>query len=519
MRSPVDDATLGMSALVVQFGGETVDWIIPSILSRVEFRRRLVFDLPMLSLIRSSLALMAALATLSVGSSPSIAATVNLPATLDRSELDAFLEARVKEAKLVGLSVAVVKHGEVVLAKGYGRRSLADARPVEPDTLFAIGSVTKQFTCACILLLAEDGKLKVRDRVAKYYPDLTRAKDITLLDLMNHVSGYPDYYPLDFVDRRMQRAIDPDELLRQYAGGKLDFEPGAQYSYSNTGYILLGRVVEKVSRQPFGEFLAKRILKPLGLKHTVYEPEPNDPRVADGYTTFALSDPEAVAPEARGWIGAAGGIFSTPSDLAQWDLALSAGKVLKRASFELMTRARRLSDGRTSDYGCGLAGRWQGGRRVLTHTGAVSGFNASNAFVPDTRSAVVVMVNLEGGLGELPADLLTLLLKVPAIVPDIAGLPPADAAKAMFAQYQAGRVDRSKLSEECNHFLTGAKLAEASTRLQRFGEPTKVDLLSRRERGGMEVSETRLHFASGALRTLMYRQPDGQVEQFFVNEE
>jgi len=127
-----------------------------------------------------------------------------LPDAFDLKAIDKFLAATLQQNGAAGLSVAIVKDGRVVFAKGYGQRSLEDGRPVETDTLFAIGSVTKQFTCACILLLAEKGKLSVQDKVAKYYPNLTRAKDITLLDLMNHVSGYPDYYPLDFVDRWMK---------------------------------------------------------------------------------------------------------------------------------------------------------------------------------------------------------------------------------------------------------------------------------------------------------------------------
>lgn len=272
-----------------------------------------------------------------------------LPAEFDVKAVDAFLAAQMKQPGRVGLSVAIVKDGQVALAKGYGKRSLADGRPVEADTMFAIGSVSKQFTCAAILLLAEEGKLSPRDPVAKWYPTLTRAADITLLDLMNHTSGYPDYYPLDFVDRRMLKRIDPDELLRQYAGGKLDFEPGSRYSYSNTGYILLGRVVEIVSGQSFGAFLADRFFKPLGMDRTAYEPDANDPRLAQGYTTFALSDPEAIAPEARGWAGAAGAMYSTPSDLAKWSLALHGGKVLKPDTYALMTAPRKLTSGKISE--------------------------------------------------------------------------------------------------------------------------------------------------------------------------
>lgn len=443
-------------------------------------------------------------------------AAAQLPENFDVPAIDEYLAAQAINSKLVGLSVAIVKDGEVTLVKAYGKRSLEDGRAVTPETLFAIGSITKQFTCACVLLLTEDGKLSVHDPVAKYYPDLTRANDITLLDLMNHVSGYPDYYPLDYVDRRMQKPIDPDELLREYAGAKLDFEPGSKYSYSNTGFVLLGRIVEKVSGKPFGEFLSERILKPLGMEHTVYEPAPDDARLANGYTMFALSDPQPVAPEGKGWIGTAGGIFSTPTDLAKWDLALIDGKVLKPESYRLMTRKRTLNDGRVSDYACGLMIRSQGGREILTHNGAVSGFNAYNTTIPSTRSAVVVFVNLEGGLGSIPGDLLGLLLKVPAIIPDVAGLNAVEAAKALFAQYQNGNVDRARLSDEFNAFLTDAKLAGAANRLKPFGSPKDAQLLSRNERGSMEVSVTRLTFEHGQLRTLMYRQPDGKVEQFFV---
>lgn len=439
-----------------------------------------------------------------------------LPEKFDVPAIDQYLAAQVINSKLVGLSVTIVKDGEVALAKAYGKRSLEDGRAAMPETLFAIGSITKQFTCACVLLLAEDGKLSVHDPVAKYYPDLTRANDITLLDLMNHVSGYTDYYPLDYVDRRMQKPIDPDELLRKYAGAKLDFEPGAKYSYSNTGFVLLGRVVEKVSGKAFGEFLSERILKPLGMDHTTYEPAGADPRIADGYTRFALSDPQPVAPEGKGWIGAAGGIFSTPTDLAKWDLALIDGKVLKPESYQLMTSRRTLNDGRVSDYGCGLMIRSQGGREILTHNGAVSGFNAYNTTIPSARSAVVVFVNLEGGLGSIPGDLLGLLLKVPAIIPDVAGPNAVEAAKSLFAQYQNGSIDRARLSDEFNAFLNDAKLAGVANRLKPFGSPKDAQLLSRNERGGMEVSVTRMTFEHGQLRTLMYRQPDGKVEQFFI---
>ena len=439
-------------------------------------------------------------------------------AALDVQALDKFIAGELKSRGLVGLSAALMIDGKIVLAKGYGQSVIGGAAATA-ETPFAIGSITKQFTSACILKLGEAGKLDVTDKVAKYYLGLTRAGDITLLDLMNHVSGYHDYYPLDFVDRPMMKAIDADELIRRFAGRPLDFEPGSRYSYSNTGFVILGRIVEKVSGQPFGRFLQDQILTPLGLKHTCYEPDADQPGLAHGYTTFALTGPDKAVPEAKHWIAAAGAIYSTGADLAAWDLALMTGKVLKPASYALMTQTRLLTDGRVSWYGCGLSLSVRNGRQVLAHGGAVAGFVASNTAVPSTRSAAVLLSNLDSGqTNAIYAKLIEAILPVPPVnAPAIAGPPAVEVHKLMLAAYQAGKVDRALLGEEFSWWLTDAKLQAASVKLKPYGEPTKADLESQNERGGMEVSVVRFTFANGVLRGLMYRTPDGKIQQFFVS--
>ncbi|HVP90143.1 MAG TPA: serine hydrolase domain-containing protein [Terriglobales bacterium] len=440
------------------------------------------------------------------------------PAVPDIQALDRYIASELEARGLVGLSAAVMIDGKIVLAKGYGRAAVGGATATA-ETPFAIGSITKQFTCACILKLAEAGKLQVTDKVAKYYPGLTRAADITLLDLMNHVSGYHDYYPLDFVDRPMAKPIEADELIRRFAGRPLDFEPGSRYSYSNTGFVILGRVVEKVSGRPFGRFLTEEVLAPLGLSHTFYEPDPNMPGLAQGYTTFATGDPEPATPEARDWIAAAGAIYSTAADLAAWDLALMTGKLLKPTSYALMTGMRQLTDGRTSFYGCGLALSFRNRRFVLSHGGAVEGFVASNLAVPSTRSAAVLLSNYSGGGPSAIFDkLVEAVLPAPTVdIPTIAGPPAVEAQKRMLAAYQAGKVDRARLGEEFSYYLTEAKLRTASLKLKPYGEPAKADVESVNERGGMEVSVVRFTFANGTLRGLMYRTPDGKIQQFFVS--
>jgi CubicO group peptidase (beta-lactamase class C family) len=469
------------------------------------------------------------------------AAAVRTPAplALDGQSLSAFLEAEVAARGLVGLSLAVMRDGRMIYAGGAGRSAIETNAPVTPETRFAIGSITKQFTSACILLLAEDGKLAVQDRVAKWYPGLTAASDITLLDLMNHVSGYPDYYPLDFVDRPMQKPIKVDDLIQTFGTRPLDFPPGSRYSYSNTGFVILGRIVEKVSGEPFGAFLERRVLRPLGMTHTAYEPEaPTGPGFAHGYVTFALGPPETATPEGRGWVAAAGALYSTPSDLATWDLALMDGKVLKADSYRVMTAPRKLSDGSMSDYGCGLAIGRRGDQQVLGHNGAVAGFYAQNTMVPATRSAAVLLSNFDASaaVNATYARVLNALAPRPPSptakpageaakkpgpsgVPAIAGPPATEAARLLFLALQKGQVDRARLGEEYSAFLTDAKIRGASTRLEPYGEPGKVALQSASERGGMEVTYTRLVFAKGILQGLMYRTPDGKVQQFFVLKE
>jgi CubicO group peptidase (beta-lactamase class C family) len=448
---------------------------------------------------------------------------MKLPKTFDVPAVDAYVADHVAKKGFVGLSLAVVRDGQIVFAKGYGQATL-NGPAVTADTAFAIGSVTKQFTCACILILAEDGKLSVRDSVAKYFPNLTRASEITLYDLMTHTSGYPDYYPLDFVDRRMVKPTTADNVIHTYATGKLDFDPGTRWSYSNTGFTILGRVVEKVSGESFEQFLQRRILKPLGMTHTIFEPDLSKVQAVRGHTSSLLGPTEAAVPETPAWLNAAGGIFAPAADIARWDIGLMTGRVLKPESFRLMTTPRELKSGKIVDYGCGLAIARESGETVLSHGGAISGFLAFNAFVPRTKSAVVVLANAEHvDPAALGRELMGLLLKDEAqraqAVPKIAGPAATDAARAFFKQMQSATVDRSQLGEEFSIWLTEERVRAAAPRLQALGEPKDVEEQRIRERGGMEASRIRFTFASGVVEANMFRSTDGKIQQFLLTKE
>lgn len=444
------------------------------------------------------------------------------PKSWDVKAVDGYVADWVKHEDIPGLGLAVVREGTIVLAKGYGRKAPGGESPVEAETPFAIGSVTKQFVCACSLLLAEEGKLSIDDPVSKYYPDLTRAGDVTLAMLMSHTSGYPDYYPLDFVDRRMAKGIEPDALIREYARGKLDFAPGTRWSYSNTGYILLGRIVEKAGGMPLGQFLESRILKPAGMSASELDPADDSPTRARGTTTFALGPAEPATYEASGWLYAAGGLWCSAPDVARWDLALMEGKLLRPDSFRRMTTPVTLADGRVRNYGFGLVVDRREGEQILAHGGAVSGFRASNVLVPRTKSAVVVLINSESSAGSrLANELINLLIHDadPVAVPKVAGPPAKQAGLDFFHALQAGKIDRDRLGEEFSVFLNDARVRDASARLKPLGEPNAVEADNPRERGGMEVTPLHFLFPKVKLGGLLYRSPDGKIQQLLFEKE
>lgn len=444
--------------------------------------------------------------------------SAQLPKSFDIAAIDAFLAEKVKEPGLAGLSAAIVKEGKIVLAKGYGKRSLKPDEPADASTAFAIGSVTKQFVCAAIFMLAEEKKLSVDDPVAKYFPKLNRAKDIRLHDLMTHTSGYHDYYPLDFVHQEMSLDKPVDTIIGEYASKPLDFEPGTKFSYSNTGYLILGRVVEKVSGKPLAAFLEERIFKRLGMEHSLLDPAKGTKGVAPGHTSFLAGPLELSLPEGKGWLHAAGGIAASAKDIAKWDLGLMESKVLSQASFDKMGTPRKLSGGKISDYACGIVNVRRFGETLFGHSGAVSGSFAYNAFIPRIKGAVVLLSNADSpAVHGIHQQLLALLIQTQEDpVPKVQGPPPEEAVLAIFHQLQAGKMDRSQFGADANAYLSDARVAEAAPRLKALGEPQRVEMDSKWERGGMQANTLSLVFEKVTLKASIYRTPDGKVQQFML---
>ena len=445
---------------------------------------------------------------------------------VDEHVVDSIVAAGMKQQRLVGASVALVRGGRIELMKGYGSASLEPSVPVDTGTRFSIGSVTKEFVAALALLLQEDGTLSVHDTLAKWYPKLTRAREITLLDLINHVSGYRDYYPLDYVDREMARPTTAEHIMTEYATMPLDFDPGTRWSYSNTGYTILGRVLERVGGKSVGTLLDERIFRPIGMRQTMYEPTRPERR-ANGYVSWALGDMEPALLEGSGWIGAPGGIWSTASDIARWDVALMRPGFLTPASREVLFGERILRDGTPTGYAGGLSVAQNLGRTIFQHGGATSGFSATNVFIPADTAAVVILSNTDqnisaGPLARMVSPPRTTTSAAPrrSQTPMTPPTPRGPGAVAMavsfFNDLQRGRVNRGTLSADYTAFLTPGRVQQASRTLAPLGEVTGAELQGVSERGGMQVARVRLAAGGRMVNTLMYRRPDGVLEQFLL---
>jgi D-alanyl-D-alanine carboxypeptidase len=457
---------------------------------------------------------------------PLAPATATAQAKVDERVVDSIVTAGMKDHRLVGLSVALMRGGHVVLQKAYGESSLQPRVAVDTLTRFSIGSVTKEFVAALTLLLQEDGKLSVHDTLSKWYPNLTRSKEITLLDLINHVSGYHDYYPLDYVDREMGRPTTADAIMKEYATVPLDFDPGTRWSYSNTGYTILGRVLERVTGKPLGTLLEERLFRPLGMRQTMYEPTAPERR-ATGYVSWALGAMEPAELEGRGWIGAPGGIWSTAGDIAKWDLALMRPGFLTPASRKVMFTERVLRDGTPTGYAGGLNVADAGGRTVLQHGGATAGFSATNVFVPADTATVVLLSNTDQNISAGP--LLQLVsparsttaaaprrTQSPMKPPTPKGPGAVAMATSFFNDLQHGTVNRALLSPDYAAFLTPQRIRQAATTLASLGEVTRAQLLGISERGGTQVARVQLTAGTRTVNTLMYRRPDGVLEEFLM---
>jgi CubicO group peptidase (beta-lactamase class C family) len=316
--------------------------------------------------------------------------------------LDAELSAAYKPGE-PGAAVIVVRDGRTVLRKAYGMASLELGVPMRPEHVFRIGSITKQFTAAAILILAQQGKLGLQDPITRHLPDYPmHSQTITIEHLLTHTSGIRSYTGMPSFWKTM--AIDEDltGMIATFKDEPLEFDPGSKWRYNNSGYFLLGAIIEKVSGQGYAEFLQKNVFAPLGMTHTFYgDNEPIVPNRVQGYRR----DGERLVNAAYLSMKkpyAAGSLLSNVDDLALWDASLYTEKLLTVESKRRAFTAYRLSDGRSTHYGLGWGIGEKDGRPTISHGGGINGFLTQAIRIPDARVFVALLTNREFEPGPAP---------------------------------------------------------------------------------------------------------------------
>ncbi len=415
-------------------------------------------------------------------------------------------------------SVAVVKDGKVVYTNAYGRASLAPDVAATPQMRYSIGSISKQFTAAAILLLAEDGKLSLDDKVAKWLPDLTRANEVTLRQVLSMTSGYQDFWPEDYVMPPMMLPTTVEHILNNWAKIPLDFEPGTKWQYSNTNYVIAGAIVERVSRMRLVPFLQQRIFARLGMTSVVDSDQtPLGPDEPAAYLRHALGPPRRAPNAGNGWMFGAGELAMTARDLALWDIAMIDGAVLTPASYHAMQTTALLKNGLATGYGLGVQVGSTGGRRTVAHGGEVSGFTAQNTIYPDDRAAIVVLTNMDANVAaaQLAEKIASALFK--ATVTDRDADAALAQAKTIFDGLQHGRIDRTLFTPNANAYFHVVALADFAAGLGPLGTPQEFEQERQSVRGGMVFRAFRIKCGTRVLRLGTFTMPDGKLEQYQIS--
>lgn len=306
------------------------------------------------------------------------------------ARMDEVVRSYVDAKQFMG-SVLVARGEKVLFSKAYGSANLEWNIPNTTTTKFRIGSMTKQFTAAAVLLLEERGKLKVDDPVKRYYPDAPAAWDkITLYHLLTHTSGIPNHTTFPEFESLSTSRITPDQLVKTFRDRPLEFVPGSEMRYSNSGYVLLGAIIEKVGGTSYEKFVNENVFMPLGMNDSGY----------DSTQAIILHRAAGYGPGPNGPVNAryvdmtvpyaAGALYSTTEDLLRWERSLFGGKVLSKPSLKKMTTPGK------GDYAFGLEVNRQSGRSVIQHGGSINGFTSRLAYFPDDQVTVIALSNLRG---------------------------------------------------------------------------------------------------------------------------
>jgi D-alanyl-D-alanine carboxypeptidase len=353
------------------------------------------------------------------------------PSAAVAQAVDSLARAFVAQRGAPSVAIGVVRRGETVVMKGWGKADLENDVAATEHSVYRIGSVTKQFTAAAVMQLVEQGKVQLTDSIGAHLPTLPAAwRGVTVRQLLNHTSGIPSYTGIGQAWlRRWGEEMIPDSLVALTATHAMWFAPGTSYRYDNTGYVVLGMLIEKLAGRPWATDIEERFLKPLGLTETLNcLTAPVVPRRVHGYD-----------PAGAGWVNtpylamsqpyAAGALCSSVHDLARWNQALHGGRVVSAASYTAMTTPEGAASAQR--YGFGLGRATLSGHELITHGGGINGFISANVWVPDAGLSVTVLTNSGAGkAGDLLLQVARAALGVPLeVAPTMVPLAAADQAR------------------------------------------------------------------------------------------
>jgi CubicO group peptidase (beta-lactamase class C family) len=438
-----------------------------------------------------------------------------LPAAT-QTAIDAAAAKNLAQTGVPSASIAVVQGGKISYVRAYGNARLDPKTPARPEMRYKIASNSKQIAATAILLLAEDNKISLDDPVARFLPQLTRAQDVTIRELLSHTSGYQDYYPLDYVAPFMVAATTPQHILDVWAKKPLDFEPGTQWQYSNTNYVIIGQIIEKITGKPLIDFLRTRIFEPLGM-HTPIDVgrDPWSESDPAGHTTYALGPARAIPPEGNGWMYAAGELAMTASDLARWDISLMNATVLNPASLQALTTEVVLKGGTGTGYALGLDVSKMNNHRRWAHSGGAAGFVSNNVTFPDDKISVTVLTNGEDGAAARIEREVEGLMLAPVTDPEAA--LSLQHARQIFIGLQKGELEEGLVTSDLKAYFTPEAIADFAASLGPLGAPSGFSQTASEGRGGMTFRSFSIQTSSKSLNLSTYLTPDGKYAQFLIS--
>ena len=358
-------------------------------------------------------------------------------------------------------------------------------------------------------------RLSLHDTVAKWFPQLTRASEVSVLQLLSMTSGYQDYWPQDYVFTDMQHPTTAQVIMQRWGARALDFAPRTAWQYSNTNYVIAAAIAERVAGMALMDFLRQRIFTPLKMTSVAdFDAAPLSQSDAQALLRNALGPLRPAPKEGTGWLFGAGQLAMTAHDLALWDIAVINRSVLGPASYRTQQTDTLLEAGNATGYGLGVSISAPGGRRRISHGGAVSGYTTSNQIHPEDRSAIVVFTNIYPGAAGAPERIAERIANIILAPAETAGAAAREVARRIYDGLTKATIDRAGLTPAANAYFTQEVLSDYAASLARLGSPAEFAASGESLRGGMTIRHYRIRAGGRVMELTTMTLPDGRIDQY-----